>query len=129
MEVVRGELSHTQDGLLAFILHYVSVVRFLCLTDQPLLQAGDHLTLRVEILIKGKKHGGGGVGLGIQSNLKLFKIVQKIPMWFLMLDKTVICSKKHLERHWLEFVHHWLESVHHWLGDTFPVVHENQALQ
>lgn len=50
VEVVRGELSDPHDGLLTVVLDVVSTGLALILPDQTLLQTGDNLALRVDVL-------------------------------------------------------------------------------
>lgn len=51
MEVVRRQLSHPQDGLLAIFSDWSGVIFLLRLLHQGLLQAGNDLALRVDVLV------------------------------------------------------------------------------
>ena len=56
VKVVRRQLSHPQDRLLALLFDWPSVnVLLLRLTHQRLLQTGDHLTLGVDILMRNRQ--------------------------------------------------------------------------
>lgn len=50
VEVVRRQLGHPQDGLLALLLDWPRAIPLLHFLDQRLLQAGDDLALRVDVL-------------------------------------------------------------------------------
>lgn len=50
VKVVRGELRHPHDGLLAVVLDGVGARLLLGLPHQTFLQAGDDLALRVDVL-------------------------------------------------------------------------------
>lgn len=50
VEVVRRQLGHPQDGLLAVLSDWPGAIFLLRLLHQGLLQAGDDLTLRVDVL-------------------------------------------------------------------------------
>lgn len=54
MKVIRRQLSHTHDGLLAVFFDCITPWLFLYLAHQPFLQTCNHLSLRVYIL-KNKK--------------------------------------------------------------------------
>ena len=55
MKVVRGELSHSHDGLLAGIFDLVSQFLLLRLPDQGLFQTCNDFTLRVQVLREEKQ--------------------------------------------------------------------------
>lgn len=50
VEVVRRQLGHAQDGLLAILFDWPGAVSLLRLLHQGLLQAGNDLALRVDVL-------------------------------------------------------------------------------
>lgn len=60
MEVVRRELGHPHDGPLALVLDGVRPLLLLGLPHQSLLQTGDDLALRVDVLRGGANGEGGG---------------------------------------------------------------------
>lgn len=60
VEVVRGQLRDPHDGLLAVVLDGVGARLLLGLPHQTLLQAGDDLALRVDVLHARTRNGGGG---------------------------------------------------------------------
>lgn len=56
VEVVGREFSHSHDGLLTFVFYGMCPGLLLSFTHQTLLQTGNHLSLRVDVLPQSERY-------------------------------------------------------------------------